>query len=65
MKEPECKQCGAPVPGFVQVNRQWKGTPVLYMGRDPITNSALGFDFCEAECLLDWLAEVLGAEVSY
>lgn len=65
MIEPECSYCGHPVPGFVQVKRKWVGTPVLYMGKHPITNSAMAYDFCDAECMIEWLAEILGMEVKY
>ena len=58
-----CEFCGDPVSSFVQVNGVWTGNPVLYMGRDPQTNLALKFDFCDPECLLHWLAEVLGEEI--
>lgn len=59
-----CAFCDAPVASFVQVSKKWMGTPVLYMGIHPITNSALAFQFCDADCLIEWLAEILGMEVS-
>ena len=56
-----CVQCGDPVPGFQAVNgNKWQGHPVLYMGIDQQTGYALKYQFCEAECMLDWLKEVLG-----
>lgn len=60
MKQRVCAQCDAVVPDFVQVTGKWLGNPVLYMGIDPITNYALCYQFCDADCMLDWLKEVLG-----
>lgn len=64
MDRPTCKQCDTVVPGFVQIDTPWLGNPVLYMGRDALTNMALVYHFCTAECLIEWLGEVLGMEVS-
>lgn len=63
MTETVCAHCDTVVPSFVQVDGPWLGNPVLYMGRDPHTNMALRYNFCDAECLIDWLAEVLGVTV--
>lgn len=56
-----CTYCDDPVPGFQAVNgNKWAGHPVLYMGIDQQTGYALKYQFCEAECMLDWLKEILG-----
>lgn len=56
-----CAQCDEPTPPFQQIDGNWLRTsPVLYMGRNPQTNMALKYQFCSAECLFDWLGEVLG-----
>lgn len=60
LNETLCKQCDDPVPNFTQIDGPWLGNPVLYMGRDPVTNFALKYQFCDADCLADWLEEVLG-----
>lgn len=52
-----CDQCGDPVPTFTE---EWLGNPVLYMGREPGRGYARKYAFCDADCLLDWLKEVLG-----
>lgn len=58
--DPTCEQCGDPTPSFVQHTSPWLGNPVLYMGRDRRTSYAFKFQFCDADCLLDWLRDVLG-----
>jgi hypothetical protein len=56
-----CTQCDDPLPGFQAVNgNKWFGQPVLYMGIHPQTGYAMKYQFCEAECMLDWLKEILG-----
>lgn len=64
MKENVCEHCGDPCPSFVQSEQKWIGTPVLYMGRNELTGFAYKYNFCDADCLLDWLAETLGMEVA-
>jgi len=59
-KDTTCKQCGDPVPSFSQQTGPWFGNPVLYMGRTRHMNYAEKYQFCDADCLFDWLKEVLG-----
>lgn len=59
MKEHACEQCGDVVPTFTN---EWLGNPILYMGRDKNTQMAHKYKFCDADCLYDWLKEVLGQE---
>lgn len=62
MDDPTCNQCGDPVPNFQQINGKWLGNPVLYMGRDK-NGYACKYQFCCADCLIDWLCEVQGLEL--
>ena len=59
--EPECEQCGDPVPAFQNTMfGKWLGNPVLYMGKDSRNIYAAKYQFCDADCLFDWLKDVLG-----
>lgn len=63
-KDEVCDGCGCPTPSFQNTDGfKWLGHPVLYMGKDRQNHYALKYQFCDAECMIEWLADVLGMTV--